>query len=56
MLQGFRLGKMGKDFLQLGGDVLVDPQGVIRLYYASHDPHDRPDFSEIQGVIDRADE
>jgi len=30
------------DSAQLGGDFIVDAQGVVRLAYRSHDPADRP--------------
>ncbi len=30
------------DSSQLGGDFIVDTQGIVRLAYRSHDPTDRP--------------
>lgn len=30
------------DSAQLGGDFIVDPQGIIRFAHRSHDPTDRP--------------
>jgi peroxiredoxin len=30
------------DIHQLGGDVLIDPDGRVRLHYVSADPADRP--------------
>ncbi len=40
--QGHRIPQPGRDWRQGGGDVLIDPTGVVRLCYASHSPHDRP--------------
>jgi alkyl hydroperoxide reductase subunit AhpC len=40
-------GKPGRDWRQLGGDVLIDPEGIIRLHYVSADPHDRPSVDSI---------
>jgi len=32
---------------QLGGDFLIDVQGIIRLAYRSHDPTDRPAVTDL---------
>lgn len=32
---------------QLGGDFIVDANGIIRLAYRSHDPTDRPSVSQL---------
>ncbi len=32
---------------QLGGDFIVDTNGIIRLAYRSHDPTDRPSVSQL---------
>lgn len=32
----------GEDTTQLGGDFIVDRNGILRLAYRSHDPIDRP--------------
>jgi alkyl hydroperoxide reductase subunit AhpC len=45
-----RLGKRG-DTDQLGGDFIVDRQGIVRLAQPSHDPLDRPSVSEILKVL-----
>lgn len=44
-------GKPGKDLSQLGGDVLVDPEGVIRMHYLSKNPHDRPSVESILKIV-----
>lgn len=47
MLQGrATLGKRG-DPHQLGGDFIIDRQGIIRLAHPSRDPTDRPALDEI---------
>jgi peroxiredoxin len=45
-----RLGKRG-DTNQLGGDFIVDRQGIVRLAQPSRDPLDRPAVSEILKVL-----
>ena len=37
---------------QLGGDFIVDQQGIIRLAYRSHDPTDRPTINDYLQVLD----
>lgn len=39
-------GKRGNPH-QLGGDFVVDPQGIVRLAHPSHDPTDRPAFDDV---------
>lgn len=51
ILTGTRPGKPGKDWNQLGGDVLVDPNGVVRYHYASQSPHDRPSVDTILETV-----
>ncbi len=42
MIKGRMPGKPGKDWRQLGGNVLIDRQGIVRFHYISTGPHDRP--------------
>ncbi|MBI2835817.1 MAG: AhpC/TSA family protein [Acidobacteria bacterium] len=35
------------DTRQLGGDVLVDPEGIVRLHYVGTGPADRPSVAQI---------
>ncbi len=35
------------DAHQLGGDFIVDPQGILRLSHPSRDPTDRPRLAQI---------
>ena len=51
ILQGNSVGKPGANVKQLGGDVLVDPQGIVRLHHISNTPHDRPDLQEILALV-----
>ena len=46
-------GQPGSDWQQLGGDVVIDPAGNIRLHHISSNPHDRPSIeSLLPGSID----
>ncbi len=45
------------DSAQLGGDVIVDGRGIVRLVYRSRDPADRPEVPALLKVLrDLADE
>lgn len=37
----------GSDTRQLGGDVLIDPSGVVRLHYVGTGPADRPSIETL---------
>lgn len=47
ILRGRRPRRAEQDPLQLGGDVLVDAQGIVRWIYRSRGPEDRPSGAEI---------
>ena len=51
MLGGTKLGRFGEDFRQLGGDVLIDPHGIVRVHYVSSEPHDRPTVESIKAKL-----
>ena len=51
MMTGTRPGKPGSDWNQLGGDVLIDPDGIVRMQYVSESPHDRPEVSAILETV-----
>ena len=53
MFGGRKPGTPGKDWRQLGGDVLIDPQQIIRLHHISDGPHDRPEVQSILDIIER---
>jgi peroxiredoxin len=39
------------DFLQLGGDFVIDAAGVVRYEYRSGAPHDRPPVEQMIDVL-----
>ncbi len=45
--RGRRLRKPHDDIYQLGGDVLIDPEGIVRLHYMGVGPADRPKVSTL---------
>lgn len=47
VLRGRKMEKSHGDVRQLGGDVLVDPGGVVRLHYVGSGPADRPAVEEV---------
>jgi alkyl hydroperoxide reductase subunit AhpC len=52
MFQGWKWRGIQGDSRQLGGDFIVDQQGIIRMAYRSHDPTERPKIEEIIQVLD----
>lgn len=42
LLKGQKLQKSADDIFQRGGDVLIDPQGIVRLHHIGNGPADRP--------------
>ena len=42
------------DTVQQGGDILIDPDGIVRFLYVGSGPGDRPDIDEIVEIC-RAD-
>lgn len=51
LLKGRKLRKPSGDLNQIGGDVLVDPQGIVRLHYVSRNPADRPEVDAILTAV-----
>ncbi len=41
----------GDDTSQLGGDFIVDRNGILRLIHPSHEPTDRPSAEELLAVL-----
>jgi peroxiredoxin len=41
----------GDDTSQLGGDFIVDKNGILRLVHPSHDPTDRPQVDELIDIL-----
>ena len=52
LAKGRRLRKTGSDVTQLGGDVLIDPQGVVRLHKIGNGPADRPSVESILDLVE----
>ena len=50
-LKGVKHQKRGKDIQQLGRDVLIDPNGVLRLNHISTNSHDRPSIDSLMQLI-----
>ena len=51
LLRGRRPRRSSGDLQQLGGDVLIDPTGVVRLHYVGTGPADRPSVSSLLDVV-----
>jgi alkyl hydroperoxide reductase subunit AhpC len=43
--------KKGKDVRQLGGDVLIDPQAIVRMHSVCATPFDRPKADHVLDVV-----
>ena len=39
--------------VQMGGDFIVDAEGIVRLAYRSEDPTDRPTVEQLMNVLRR---
>jgi peroxiredoxin len=53
MLRGRGFSKITADPTQLGGDFLVDNEGIIRFVYYSEDPTDRPTVEQIISALEK---
>lgn len=51
MLRGQRPRRPTGDVYQLGGDVLIDPEGTVQFHHVSRTPVDRPPVSAILEVV-----
>lgn len=47
MLRGETLRKSEGDISQRGGDVLIDPSGIVALHHVGSGPADRPEVDAI---------
>jgi hypothetical protein len=54
LFRGQRLHAPTDDVYQLGGDVLIDPGGIVRLHYVSRTPVDRPEVEAILALVRRS--
>ena len=53
LAKGETLHKSAGDIYQRGGDVLIDPDGIVRLHHVGTGPADRPSVAEILHRIRR---
>lgn len=53
MLRGRMPKKSEGDINQRGGDVLIDPGGIVRLHHVGVGPADRPDALKILKIIEQ---
>lgn len=53
LLSGRRWRGIQGDSGQLGGDFIVDTQGMLRLVYPSQNPTDRPPISELLQIFEQ---
>jgi alkyl hydroperoxide reductase subunit AhpC len=51
ILHGRRVQRPTGDIYQLGGDVIVDPQSMVRFHFVSETPVDRPSLDQIKSAI-----
>jgi hypothetical protein len=51
LFKGLRVHAPTDNVKQLGGDVVVDAKGVIRLHYVSAGPTDRPSMETLLEVL-----
>ncbi len=49
--KGTRLKKSEGDIYQRGGDVLIDPDGMVRVHHVGEGPADRPAVASLLSVI-----
>ena len=53
ILKGAELRKSEGDIYQRGGDVLIDPNGIVALHHVGAGPADRPPVERMLQRIDR---
>lgn len=54
LTHGRALQRPTGDVYQLGGDVLIDPAGIVRLHHRSRSPVDRPAVSDLLDLVRRS--
>ncbi len=55
LVKGRRLQRSHGNYDQLGGNVLIDPGGIVRLHHVGSGPADRPSVTTIIDRIRNAD-
>ncbi len=53
LFKGAKLQQSAGDIYQRGGDVLIDPDGMVRLHHVGDGPADRPAVELILNMIPR---
>lgn len=53
LLRGEKLQHSTGDVYQRGGDVLIDPAGIVRLHHVGSGPADRPAVATILRTLDQ---
>jgi hypothetical protein len=51
LARGGALRRATGDVSQLGGDVLIDPDGIVRVHHVGSGPADRPSVQSLLAVI-----
>ncbi|MFH1124372.1 MAG: AhpC/TSA family protein, partial [Pseudomonadota bacterium] len=51
IIRGQKLIKSEADIMQRGGDVLVDPNGIVQMHHVGKGPADRPSVQMILKII-----
>lgn len=51
IIKGKRPKKPGADIRQRGGDILIDPDGIVQLHHVGAGPADRPSVKMIMQII-----
>ena len=51
MFKGRMPRKPAGDVHQLGGDILIDPQGIVRLHHTGTGPADRPTIESLLQIV-----
>jgi len=54
LFRGRRLRVPAGDIYQLGGDVLIDPRGIVRLHHVGRTPADRPSVESLLSFVNEA--
>lgn len=53
--RGAKLRRARGDIFQRGGDVLIDPSGIVSMHHVGTGPADRPAVEDLLRRIDRED-
>ena len=51
IIKGHKIRKSEGDVMQRGGDVLIDPNGIVQMHHVGKGPADRPSVEMILQVI-----